>query len=287
MLCISVMLCLSVIQLASGCKKSVYEERGECPCLLRIGFTGNYDIESYQIWILDADGNLLKRDYFHKGEAGETYYETTIPRCIFNIYVWGNTLENTLIVSDGANSLIKQNMESSFDRLYYGSAMGNSHKEDVVTMDIEMCKQYSAVELNISCKAENKIDLEQISVLTITNSVGYYLNGWSIEGRGAIQTTSHSSAHVNREDGNAGNDRSVSFEYNMARPSSLNGLEIKLKEGGKDIITIDFGNMLKARNYDIKKKNLDDINIDIDLSTGTCLISCKDWEEVDDVDIVM
>lgn len=313
------MLCLSAIQLASGCKDKIYEDREGCPCLLRIGFVDSNNIDSYQIWIFDDDGNLLKRDNFYPnpGEPGKPYYETSVPRCIFNIRVWGNVGGNTLFVSDGTNSLLKQNRESPFDRLYFGGASGNSLKEDIVTMDIEMSKQYSAVELNISCKAENKIDLDQISVRTITNSIGYYLNGLPIEGIGAIQTPPLSSPYVTKEnckprvncktqeickageyykvkggykandDYEAGDGGTVSFEYNMARPVSLSGLEIELKEGGKDIITIDLGQMLKARSYDINKKNLDDIKIDIDLSTGKCLISCKDWEEIEDVDIVI
>lgn len=301
------MLCLSAIQLASGCKDKIYEDRGECPCLLRIGFVDSYNIDSYQIWIFDDDGNLLKRDHFYpnQGESGGQYYETSIPRCVFNVCVWGNVGDNTLFVSDGTNSLLRQNRENPFDRLYFGGASGNSLKEDIVTMDIEMSKQYSAVELDISCKAENKIDLDQISVRTITNSIGYYLNGLPIEGIGAIQTPPLSSPYVTKENCKprvncktqeickAGEVRkawdggTVSFEYNMARPVSLSGLEIELNEGGKDIITIDLGQMLKARSYDINKKNLDDIKIDIDLSTGKCLISCKDWEEIEDVDIVM
>lgn len=301
------MLCLSAIQLASGCKDKIYEDREGCPCLLRIGFVDSNNIDSYQIWIFDDDGNLLKRDNFYPnpGEPGKPYYETSVPRCIFNIRVWGNVGDNTLFVSDGTNSLLRQNRESSFDRLYFGGDSGNSLKEDIVTMDIEMSKQYSAVELNFSCKAENKIDLDLISVRTITNSIGYYLNGLPIEGIGAIQTPPLSSPYVTKENcktrvncktqeickagevRKAGDGGTVSFEYNMARPVSLSGLEIELNEGGKDIITIDLGQMLKARSYDINKKNLDDIKIDIDLSTGKCLISCKDWEEIEDVDIVI
>ena len=274
------LICLLTGLFGSSCKGKVYEERDECPCLLKIGFENSKNIDCYQIWIFDEDGNLLKQEIFQPKEVNELY-ETTIPKCIFNVYVWGNVGDNTLFSYNGTSSMLKQNRNSSLDRLYFGNAKGSCLKREVLSLQVEMCKQYAAVELNISYSAKSSLNIKKLAAHTITNSIGYYLNGNTIEGVGAINTATPSSLDE------TGDKRVLSFEYNMARPVSFNGMSIELNDGIMDILTVDMGKLLENSNYNIKKRNLNDIKVDLNLSTGTCLISCKDWEEIDDVDIVM
>lgn len=274
------LICLLTGLFGSSCKGKIYEERDECPCLLKIGFENSKNIDCYQIWIFDEEENLLKQEMFTPSEAGELY-ETTIPRCIFKVYVWGNVGNNTLFTYDGANSMLKQNRTGSFDRLYFGNATGNCLKREVVSLQVEMFKQYAAVELNVRCPQASSLNIEQLTAHTIINSTGYYLNGKTIEGKSTIDTATPASKDE------AENNKVLSFEYNMVRPVSFNGLSIELREGLKDPLTVNFGEILKNSNYSLNNDSLNDIKLYIDLSTGKCLINCKDWEETDDVDIVM
>ena len=189
--------------------------------------------------------------------------------------------DNTLFSYNGTSSMLKQNRNSSLDRLYFGNTKGSCLKREVLSLQVEMCKQYAAVELNISYSAKSSLNIKQLAAHTITNSIGYYLNGNTIEGAGAINTATPSSLDE------TGDKRVLSFGYNMARPVSFNGMSIELNDGIMDILTVDMGKLLENSNYNIKKRNLNDIKVDLNLSTGTCLINCKDWEEIDDVDIVM
>lgn len=274
------LICLLTGLFGSSCKGKIYEERDECPCLLKIGFENSKNIDCYRIWIFDEEENLLKQEMFTPSEAGELY-ETTIPRCIFKVYVWGNVGDNTLFSYNGTSSMLKQNRSSSLDRLYFGNAKGSCLKREVLSLQVEMCKQYATVELNISCSAKSSMNVKQLTAHTITNSIGYYLNGNTIEGTGAIYTATPSSLDETED------NIVLSFEYNMARPVSFNGISIELNDGIKDILAVDMGKLLKNGNYDIKKRNLNDIKVNLNLSTGICLISCKEWEETDDVEIVM
>lgn len=274
------LICLLTTQFGSSCKSKVYEDRDECPCLLRLSFGNCENIGSFRIWIFDEEENILKQELFSPAETGELY-ETTIPKCIFKVYVWGNVGDNTLFAYDGTNSMLKQNRNSSFDRLYFGNATGNCLKRDVVSLEVEMYKQYAAVELNVHCPQASSLNIEQLTAHTIINSIGYYLNGKTVDGKSTIDTATPGS--IDETD----NSRVLSFEYNMARPVSFSGLSIELKDGVKDILAVNLGELLKSNNYNINNSNLNDIKLYIDLSAGTCLISCKDWEETDDVDIVM
>jgi len=277
---IRLLICLIAVQFSCGCKGKIYEDRDECPCLLKIGFARNNNIDSYYIWIFDEQGNILKQDNFYPTET-EMQYETSIPKSIFNVYVWGNVGEYTLFVFNGTNSVLKQNKENSLDKLYFGYAAGNSLKKETVTMEIEMYKQYAAVELNISCPANSSLNIKQIAARTISNSIGYYLNGNIIEG----ESTIHSAVPASVDETNDNNR--LSFEYNIARPASFNGMSIEIRDGTKDILSLNMGELLKNANYNLGKENLNDIKLYVDLSAGKCLIDCKEWEEIDDVDIVM
>lgn len=271
---------LLTVLFCSSCKGKVYEDRDECPCRLELAFGNSGNIGNYRIWIFDEEENLLKQELFTPLEAGELY-ETTIPRCIFKVYVWGNVGDNTLFTYDGANSQLKQNRTGSFDRLFFGNATGNSLKREVISLEVEMYKQYAAVELNVQCPAASNLNIKQIAAHTTINSVGYYLNGNTLKGKSVINTATPASMKE------TDNNRVLSFKYNMARPVSFNGLSIELREGLKNLLTANLGKLLKNGNYNLNNSNLNDIKLYIDLSAGTCLISCKDWEEIEDVDIVM
>ncbi len=277
---IRLLICLIAVQVSYGCKGKIYEDRDECPCLLKIGFTNDNNIHSYLIWIFDKEGNILKQDNFRPTETIRQY-ETSIKKSLFDVYVWGNVGEYTLFVFNGTNSVLKQNRNNSLDKLYFGHTTGNSLKKESLAMEIEMYKQYAAVELNISCPVNSSLNLKQIATRTISNSIGYYLNGNIIEGESTILSDMPTSIHETPD------NSTLSFAYNMARPVSFNGLSIEIKDGTKDILSLNMGELLKKANYNLSKDNLNDIKLYVDLSAGKCLIDCKEWEEIDDVDIVM
>lgn len=253
---------------AASCTKSVWEERGICPCSLTLDLGNvNREIDTLHLWMFGDDNEILYRDTISSLQFVRDY-EISIKRGMVKYFLWGNIKGATTMTDHLALHTTLTKVENlPADSLYYYSNYLNTDLEDVVDV-VRLNKEFITVDFSLKGNIEPAVD---ISMVLFGNASGFYVDKRLLDGVGKI------TARPCYRD-----DSKILFHYRITRQHHLWGITISLvleRDGNSSVLTeLPVGKWLAENGYDMEANNLSDIAIELDLSVNFITITVDNWQ---------
>lgn len=263
---------------------TVEESRSDCPCLLSIDCSYiSKGVENVQIWLFDADGSLMLKDTVGKDEFG-TKRVIKVKRGTLFCYAWGNIGRATVCTELFSKStfLEKKGAESA-DSLFFFDGRIEARGEDAV-VSVMPYKEFATVYLSF----EGVGNEEVIESVLVCPSGGFFVTGNNVEKQSvtsgstgdAIVAIPKSIDYLSKKSVNSITALN-SLNFRMLRQKSTEGIVLRLKilSGGKeeDAGVFELGKYLKEAGYDMSDKNLKDIDLKINISAMSAIVTVGDW----------
>lgn len=241
--------------LATTCSCSIFEERGECPCLLEIVTSTPEPGEVLDIAGFENDSRLLF-DRFGRRSC-PARYEREVKRCKLSIVGVLSGIEPKYS-SGGRIVSVAKGMQA--DSLYAGVSQVDATGE-TASSTIRLHKQFSTIRVYEEQEWEDcglyrlevRGECAGLDVLTLTPSGGTfeYVTDFGTKGT----------------------------SFRIPRMEEESPLWISLVEisTGKVFRTFQIGRMMIEAGYDCHAEDLQDVDIGINLINFSCCVSVKEW----------
>ncbi|MEG1484162.1 MAG: hypothetical protein RSC28_02155 [Bacteroidales bacterium] len=251
-----------------NCTKFVWEDRGECPCVLTLNLSNvNNGIDTLHLWIFGADNDILYRDTIGSEEFNNKY-KVLINRGMVKYFLWGNISKSTILKDNlTINSLLTKIKNLSADSLYYYTNLLNTNYEyacDTVSLNKEF------ITMDVALKGKVAIG-DSVKVELLGSSNGFYIDKRFVVGESKVVALPYYR-----------NEDTTLFKYRLTRQEHLSNMKmyIILEHNGIPITLEEFrvGKWLKLHGYNMQAVNLSDIKIEFDLSMNFVTIKVDNWQ---------
>ena len=262
---------LFLVALLLICCDTIWEDRSKCSCYLSLDLAecrGKSDL--LQIWYYNSEDSLVLKDTADLSNS--LFYEAALPRGLIRYHVWGGIQNMEVTEESGSKTMIMQIKGREFGPLYRFDGMVNTDCEEAYDA-VQLRKEYAKLGIifkNVPDKFERAL---KIRILCGTS--GYCTDGTFAEHSTYMESEINSNKPV---------------EFILGRQLSTKKIKLLLfscSEGDTEeqIGEIEIGEMLFKAGYEMKEREVKDIELTIDFSASSIKITVEDWSITKEVDI--
>ncbi len=251
-----------------SCNKYILENRKECPAILTLDLS-NIDnrVNELHVWIFDTDKNIVKKDTIWSSYFGKEYL-INVPRGSISYYLWVNLKSATYINENNSLDSYLTNLENfQPDSLYFSSNTLDSDKE-TLRDTVFLLKEFITIYFTIIGDTRTS----EITLEGTTNNAGYYINGKLVSKKTSQIILPNSTS-----------EKSAEYEFRVTRQNNLTDINIEGKTTTNNIPTTVFSlplsNYIMESMYDMKSPSLEDIKVEVDLTSNLITIYISDWQK--------
>ncbi|MBO5407738.1 MAG: hypothetical protein J6A27_09595 [Bacteroidales bacterium] len=257
------------------CCCTVLEERDGCTNTLTVDLQGvEKGIKEWQMWLFNGEGKLLFKDTIYR-RSYSSPYKVEVPRASeVRCLMWGNMRGATRVVENysyGTN--FTKAADISADSIYFFTDTITTAGEDSY-LKVVPDKEFATVDIYVNGWVGS--DFEADMVLECASD-GFYVGKEFLRGR----------SFINAQVAGIGNYY-TRFQCRMLRQQDTENMVLNLyirdllADGTLGRVAVDkeipIGEYLQENGYDMQKKSLEDIVMEVDYSFNKFVIKAADWE---------